>query len=129
MKRLLALILIATCIFAFSGCGNKNTFKISIIIPAGSDDGFYYSDEEISPTGKKITISECDGIEDTEILLKPVEVREENAYEPMSIAPDTPVTIDVEKGAWFKVGVYAQNNADSDMTVYLEIEGIDVRIE
>lgn len=40
-----------------------------------------------------------------------------------------PVEMDVEKGAWFKVGINMQNNTDTDKIVYVEIEGVEVRIE
>ena len=45
-------------------------------------EDFVYSDEEISPIGNKITIYSGDGLGDTEVVLKPISVKEENAYEP-----------------------------------------------
>ena len=32
--------------------------------------------------------------------------------------------MDVEKGAWFKVGINMQNNTDTDKIVYVEIEAV-----
>ena len=103
--------------------------KLKITIPAGSTESFVYSDEEISPTGNKITISSGEGLGDTEVVLKTVKVKEKNAYEPTYLTPGMPVEMDVEKGAWFKVGVSMQNDTDADITVYVEVEGIEVRIE
>ena len=40
-----------------------------------------------------------------------------------------PVKMDVEKGGWFKIGVSVQNPTDTDLTVYVEVEGVEVRIE
>ena len=40
-----------------------------------------------------------------------------------------PVKMDVEKGAWFKIGVNMQNPTDTDIVVYVEVEGVEVRIE
>jgi hypothetical protein len=37
--------------------------------------------------------------------------------------------MDVEKGAWFKVGINMRNNTDTDKVVYVEVEGVEVRIE
>lgn len=102
-----------------AGCGKSNTYKIKITIPTGSTESFVYSDEEISPTGNKITIS----------LLKTVKVKEKNAYEPTYLTPGMPVEMDVEMGAWFKVCVSMQNETDADIMVYVEVEGIEVRIE
>ncbi|MEI3318029.1 hypothetical protein [Eubacterium ramulus] len=95
----------------------------------GAGQDFVYSDEEISPIGNKITIYSGDGLGDTEVVLKPISVKEENAYEPTYLTPGMPVEMDVEKGAWFKVGINMQNNTDTDKIVYVEIEGVEVRIE
>ena len=61
--------------------------------------------------------------------MKPIDYREENAYEPILLTHDKPVTIDVEKGAWFKIGVSVQNPTDTDKIVSVEVKGIQVRIE
>ena len=135
MKKLIAIVLILNCVLALAGCSNEDTYKIRITIPAGTteeviyQDDFIYSDEEISPKGNKITISPAEGLEDTEVLLKPIEVKEENAYEPTYLTPGMPVEIDVEKGAWFKVGVSMQNPSEADKDVYVEIKGVEVRIQ
>ena len=91
-------------------------------------EDFFYSDEEISPTGNKITISLGEGIGDTQVVLKPIEVKEENAYEPTYITPGMSVKMDVEKGAWFKIGVNMQNPTTEDIHVYVVVKGVEVRI-
>ena len=129
MKKLIALVLALVCVLALAGCGQNNTYKIRITVPAGSTEAFVYSDEEISAIGKKITISSGEGLGDTEVVLKPIEVKEENAYEPTYLTPGMPVEMNVEKGAWFKVGVSMQNPTDEDITFYVEVKGVEVRIE
>ena len=112
----------------------RDSFAIRITIPAGTtremiyQEDFVYSDEEISPLGNKITISAGDGLGDTEVVLMPIEVTEENAYEPTYLTPGMPVKMDVEKGAWFKIGISMQNPTEKDIDVYVEVEGIEVRI-
>lgn len=109
-------------------------YAIRITIPAGSteeiayQEDFCYSDEEISPTGNKITISLGEGMGDTEVVLKPIEAKEENAYEPTYITPGMPVKMDVEKGAWFKIGVNMQNPTTEDIDVYVSVRNAEVRI-
>ena len=104
-------------------------------MPAGSteeiiyQEHFAYSDEEVSPIGNTITIYSGEGLGDTEVVLKPIEVKEENAYEPTYLTPGMPVEMDVEKGAWFKIGVNMQNPTDTDIVVYVEVKGVEVRIE
>lgn len=135
MKKLIVLVLASVCLLGLVGCGKNDTYKIRITVPAGSteeiiyQEDFAYSDEEISPTGNTITISSGEGLGDTEVVLKPIEVKEENAYEPTYLTPGMPVKMDVEKGAWFKIGVNVQNPTDSDIIVYVEVKGIEVRIE
>lgn len=115
---------------ALAVCGKGDTCKVRITVPAGTSDEFVYqedfaySDEEISPAGDRITIWSGDGLGDTEVVLKPIEVTEENAYEPTYLTPGMPVEMDVEKGAWFKIGVAVQNESDTDLDVYVEVEGV-----
>ena len=127
MRKTIALFGVWVCLLCLVSCGN-DTFKIRITIPANSteeivyQEDFIYSDEEISPKGNKIIISSGEGLGDTEVVLKPIEVKEENAYEPTYLTPGMPVEIDVEKGAWFKIGVNMQNNTATDKDVYVEVQ-------
>ena len=135
MKRLISIALSLFFILTFTSCGNKDTYKIKITVPAGTtkdivyQEDFVYSDEEISPTGDKINSWCGEGLGDTEVVLKPIKVKEENAYEPTYITPGLPVVIDVEKGAWFKIGINMQNKTAKDIVKYVEVEGVKVRIE
>lgn len=129
MKKLPALMIVLTCVLIMAGCGKSDRYKIRITVPAGSTEAFVYSDEEISPTGDEITISSSEGFGDTEVVLKTIEAKEERTYEPTYLTPGMPVKMEAEKGAWFKIGVSMQNETDADITVYVEVQGIDVRIE
>lgn len=123
-------IIVAICFLT----NPEREYQIRITIPAGSteeivyQEDFFYSDEEISPTGNKITISLGGGMGDTEVVLKPIEVKEENAYEPTYITPGIPVEMDVEKGAWFKIGVNMQNSTSEDIDVYVNVRNVEIRI-
>lgn len=102
---------------------------LNITIPAGSTEAFVYSDEEISATGKKITISSGEGLGDTEVVLSPVNEMVETGYVATYLTPGLPVEFDAITGEWFKIGVSMQNDTDTDITVYVEVEGVEVRIE
>ena len=123
-------IIVAICFLT----NPEKEYLIRITIPAGSteeivyQEDFFYSDEEISPTGNKITISLGEGMGDTEVVLKPIEVKEENSYEPTYITPGMPVKMDVEKNAWFKIGVNMQNPTTEDIDVYVNVRNVEVRI-
>ncbi|MBS6395972.1 MAG: hypothetical protein KH452_02290 [Clostridiales bacterium] len=118
-------VIIAVCFLTTA----PRKYQIRVTIPAGGMESFYYSDEEISPKGNRLTLSAGEGLGDTEVVLLPVEVKQENAYDaPTYLTPGMPVKMDVEKGAWFKIGVNVQNPAEEDMDVYVEVENVDVRI-
>ena len=104
-------------------------YQIRITIPAGSTEPVCYSNAEISPKGNTLTFYAGEGLGDTEITLLPVEVREEKAYdEPAYITPGMPVKMEVEKGAWFKIGVNIQNPTDESKDVYVSVKNVEVRI-
>lgn len=129
MKKLLTWILVFACVFGLAGCGRNDTYKLRITVPAGSTEAFVYSGEEISAIGKKITISSGEGLGDTEVLLSPVNENVETGYVATYLTPGMPVEFDAVKGEWFKVGISMQNDTEADKTVYVEVKGVEVRIE
>ncbi len=106
----------------------RDAFDIKIVIPAGSEGGFYYSEEEISPNGSRVTLSAGEGIGDTEVVLYPVDRKDADEYKPVYMTPGLPVKMNAQKGAWFRVGVNADNASNEDRVVYVRVEGITVRI-
>lgn len=133
---IVGIVIAVLCIFGvWLLLGNEKSYDIRITIPAGTvgevvyQEQFIYSDEEISPKGNKIIISSGKGLGDTEVVLKPIEVKEENAYEPTYLTPGMPVEMEVEKAAWFKIGVNMQNTTDEDIDVYVTVKGVELRIE
>ena len=64
-----------------------------------------------------------------EFVLKPIEVEEENAYERTYLDNGQPLLVDVEKGAWFKIGIALQNPTDEDIVVGITVENVKVRIK
>ena len=129
MKKYIALVLALVCVLALAGCGKSDTYKVRITIPAGSTESFVYSDEEISATSKKITISSGEGLGDTEVILSPVNENVETGYVATYLTPGMPVEFDAVKDEWLKIGISMQNDTDTDKTVYGEVTGVEVRIE
>lgn len=131
MKKIVAVILSLSFILVMAGCGSNpdNAYDIKIIVPAGSSEEFVYSDEEISPTKNKITISSGKGSGDMEVVLKPAEAKEQSSCGPAYLTPGMPVEMDMEKGDWYKVGVNVQNPTGEDIVVYINIKDIEVRIQ
>ena len=123
------ILLLAIVCIVFAIKGGKE-YNIKITIPAGSTEAFIYSNEEICPKDNTITLYAGEGMGDGEIVLKPVEVEKENAYDkPTYITPGMPVKMNVEKGAWFKIGVNnIQNSSEEDIVVYITVSNVDVRI-
>ena len=127
MRRYLLLLLVLSMLL-LAGCGRKHAYEVEITIPAGQTEGFAYSDEEVSPRRGQLTLEAGAGIAATEVVLKGVEVREENAYEPAELQQGTPVTMEVEKGAWFRIGVSVPNPSAHDIVVSVRVSPVDVRI-
>lgn len=109
---------------------NGKSYNIKITIPAGSTETYVYSDVEISPKKNKIKIFSGEGLGDTEVILKPIEVNEENVDDRGTyLTHGMPVKMEVEKGAWFRIGVNMQNPTDEDIVVYVKVKDVDLRIE
>ena len=104
-------------------------FDLQITIPAGHTEGFVYADEEISPLKHALIVRTAEGTPDGEVILKDVEVKEENAYEPAYITSGLPVKIPVERGAWFKIGVNIPNSSSEELIVTLRVQSAELRIE
>ena len=142
MKKMMAFVFALTCMLSLISCGGRGkSHTIEFTVPAGyndafafsdeaiSPDAFIYSEEEISPKRKTLTIKAGAGYSSVPVILKPIDYREENAYEPILLTHDKPVTIDVEKGAWFKIGVAIDNPADVPIAASMIVENVDIRIE
>jgi len=122
-------VIIAVAVGVYLYNQRQTSFDISITVPAGSQEDFVYSDEIICPIGQTITISAGENLGDTEVVLQPVKVKEKTAYEPTYLTHGMPVKIDVEKGAWFKVGISMQNNTAEDIEKYVTVDGVVCLIE
>ena len=129
MKKILAIVLIIACMVGFTSCKSKEPYTIEFTIPPGSSEDFIYSDQEISPNRSKLTIRAGAGISERDIILKPVQVQEENAYEPVTLKQEESIKIKAEKGAWYKIGVAAQNPNDVPIAVEVIVENAAIRIE
>lgn len=124
LAAIVVCVVVAVCFLT----NPTQTHQIRITVPAGSKEAFCYSEEEISPKGNTLSLANGEGLGDTEVILLPVEVQEENAYEPAYLTPGMPVKMSVEKGAWFKVGVNVQNPTAEDKDFYVSVKNVEVRI-
>ena len=129
MKKLIALILTLLCLWGSAGCTMQSEYAIRIVVPAGSQGEFVYSDEEISPRKSRLEIKSIDMAKDAEFVLKPVDETQENAYECTNFPKGEPMLIDGEKGAWYKIGIAMENPTDEDIVVVFHVINVKVRIE
>ena len=135
MKKLIALALVLICALAWLILGQGKTYTVHITVPAGTMgdfvyiEDFIYSDEEISPRKKRLELKVINIPDRTEFVLKPIEVTEENAYERTYLTKGEPLLIDVERGAWFQIGIAMQNPTQEDMVVGITVENVKVRIK
>ena len=129
MKRLIAIGLVLACVLGLAGCSAYKEYAIRIVVPAGSQGEFVYSDEEISPRKNRLEIQSIDMAEHAEFVLKPVEEMQENTYECTNFPKGVPLLIDVEKGVWYKIGIAMENPTDKDIVVVFHVVNAKVRIE
>ena len=106
----------------------QDRYTLRIVVPAGSQEEFVYTEEEVSTVRNSIKIWSGDGLGDTEVLLFPVNKTAETGYTATYITHGMPVEFDAEKDTWFKIGVNMQNSTNEDIIVYVEVENVEVRI-
>ena len=106
----------------------QDRYTLRIVVPAGSQEEFVYTDEEVSTVRNSIKIWSGDGLGDTEVLLFPVNKTAETGYIATYLTHGMPVEFDAEKDTWFKIGVNMQNPTNEDIIVYVEVENVEVRI-
>ena len=106
----------------------QDRYTLRIVVPAGSQEEFVYTEEEVSTVRNSIKIWSGDGLGDTEVLLFPVNKTAETGYTATYLTHGMPVEFDAEKDTWFKIGVNKQNSTNEDIIVYVEVENVEVRI-
>ena len=129
MKRLIAFILTLVCVLGLVGCSAQKEYTVRIVVPAGNQGGFVYSEEEISSRKSRLEIKSIDMPEDAEFVLRSVGEMQENVYECTNFPKGEPMLIDAEKGAWYKIGIAMENPTDEDIVVVFHIVNAKVRIE
>ena len=106
----------------------QDSYTLRIVVPAGSQEKFVYTDEEVSTIRNSIKIWSGDGLGDTEVILSPVNKTTETRYTATYLTHGMPVEFDAEKDTWFKIGVNMQNSTNEEIIVYVEVENVEVRI-
>mgnify|MGYP003090738047 FL=1 len=106
----------------------QDSYTLQIVVPAGSQEKFVYTDEEVSTIRNSIKIWSGDGLGDTEVILSPVNKTTETRYTATYLTHGMPVEFDAENDTWFKIGVNMQNPTNEDIIVYVEVENVEVRI-
>ncbi len=125
---ILAVIVCVGVAVCFLTNPKQDSYTLRIVIPAGSQEEFVYTDEEVSTIKNSIKIWSGDGLGDTQVLLSPVNETTEAGYTAAYLTSGIPVEFDAEKDTWFKIGVNMQNPTNEDIVVYVEVENIEVRI-
>ncbi|MBQ6802852.1 MAG: hypothetical protein IJP05_07260 [Oscillospiraceae bacterium] len=126
MKKILFLIFVLA--FLFAGCSENEGYNIEVIIPAGTEEGFVWAEEEICPVKSSITVSAGAGISSAEIILKSVS-DENTTYGPKTIKQQEPANFSAEKNMRYKIGIFADNPFDKDITVSVNVKNVDINIE
>ena len=118
MRKILILLL---CFLVLTACGNQ-TYRLEILIPAGSTEAIFLAEEEICPKGQKITVSASEPVD---VMLDPVNTTL-TGFLPKPV--DGAVKLDAVQGQWFRIGVVVDTPANVDRTITLQVRGVTVRI-
>ena len=136
LKAIVPILALALAgILAWFLWGQGESYTVHVTVPAGTTgefvyiEDFIYSDEEISPQKNRLELKAINIPDRMEFVLKPIEIEEENAYERTYLDNGQPLLVDVEKGAWFKIGIALQNPTDEDIVVGITVENVKVRIK
>lgn len=123
-----AVIACAVVTVCFATNPVQNSVDLVIHLPAGSEERVFYTDEEVSSQSGIIEIITNQDLGDIMIQLLPTEVHEENAYdEPQYITPGMSVKFQVEKGAWFRIGIVPLLVEDM-RDISISVKNVNVRI-
>ena len=121
-----ACVIVAVC---FLTNPKQDCYSLRVVVPPGGHEQFVYTEEEVSPLDKYVTVYCGEGMGDASVILLPTEVRTETAYDQeWYITPGLSVKLEAEKGGWFKVGVRMWNETGEDKVVYVMVEDVEVRI-
>ena len=69
MKKLIVFVLTFVFILVLIGCTSEKEHTIRIVIPAGSQAEFVYSEEEISPLNSQFTVKSIDVADGTSVAV------------------------------------------------------------
>ena len=104
----------------------NDTFHIKIVVPAGAEEGFYYSHEEISPNKNRVILWSEDGMGDTQVILHANGGNDESTDEPVYMTPGMPVKMQAKKGVWYQIGVNVSNPTQEEKIVYVRVKGVKI---
>ena len=128
MRKLIAFLFVFLCMLGLVGCFGKRDYTIKIVVPAGTQGEFVYSDEEISPVKDQLIVKSIDIPEEAKFVLKLADDSEDNTFECTNFPMGVPMIIDVEKGKWVKIGISMQNPTDEDFVITINLEKAKIRI-
>ena len=128
MKKIVALVLALVCVLSLVGCSTQKDYAIRIVVPAGHQGELIYSEEAVLSRKSQLDIKSIDMTEDAKFVLKSVEETQETIYECTNFPKGTPMLIDVEKGAWYKIGVAMENPIAEDIVVVFHVVNAKVRV-
>lgn len=127
MKKIAAFLLVLIIIAGLTGCATLGEHTIRIVIPAGSQAEFVYSEEEITPLNNQFTMKSIDVPDRVSVVLKNVETEGQDVS--TFFTKGEPMIVNAEEGIWYKIGIAMQNPTDEDIVVVINIENAKVRNE
>ncbi|MBQ6693236.1 MAG: hypothetical protein IJN00_07875 [Clostridia bacterium] len=129
MKRITAALLLLTLVFTLFGCKKQDAFEIEFSIPAGSSGAYVYADEELSPNGNRLRLRAGAGYGKAKFILTPAEAAEGKEEITVTLGQGETITVSVEKGTWYRIGIFADNPDAAAKAAGVYAENVTLRIE
>lgn len=124
MKKILVLLFAALLLLS-CGCSRSN-FTLEYAIPPGDGSDFYFSDQQIRPKTRQVTLSAGAGFSSATILLIDETGLE---YGPLPLSHDQPVMIRLDQDCWYRVGLALPNDSSGPIAASLTVKKVELRIE
>lgn len=131
MKHITFALLFTCLLFALCACRERESFEIEFSVPPGNTlEEYVFADEELSPKGGKLRLRAGAGYGEAAVILVPAGAAEHSAAcGPILLKQGKTVTVSVEEGTWYSIGIADDNPDDVGKAVSVYAEDVVLRIE
>lgn len=99
--------------------------ELHIVVPDGSQGDYVFCNQELSPNNDTVTLASGKDLGEAMVTLARVD---ESGYSTTYLASEMSVELEVEPGAWYRVGILQENSSNERREIVVIAKGdIDFR--